>query len=391
MSIYQWTPTGGQNFDTLVRLWDSGGNEVTSNDDNASAVNDAYSAGLLDVGPASGTYFNYNSAIVAFTPTQSGTYTVVADSYGGYGIGGYRLKVVNHVVPPTPTPAPTSTPQPAVQIDIGQEVSGSLPAGQEHLYTIDLQSGSPVSIYQWSPAGGQQFDTFVRLRSPGGAQIATNDDAPSAVNDAYSAGLLDVGPSGNNVDSAIVGFTPTQSGTYTVVADAYGSSGTGDYRLKVINFAVPPTPTPAPTSTATPTPAPTATPAGSSGLPASLTVAVDSGQGWGGWGNGTYTRCTGVPCGALDVSTWNGEAIYVKPSGVTSDPTHDWYWAYIDKFRPSGYFEVWTIAYVAPRFDASDPDCARDDGWCWNVHSYCVGGCSDPWGDWGDLTVTANY
>ena len=133
------------------------------------------------------------------------------------------------------------------------------------------------------------------------------------------------------------------------------------------------------------------TPSGSAGLPASLTVAVDSGQGWGGWGNGTYTRCTGVPCGALDVSTWNGEAIYVKPSGVTSDPTHDWYWAYIDKFRPSGYFEVWTIAYVAPRFDASDPDCARDDGWCWNVHGYCVGGCSDPWGDWGDLTVTANY
>ena len=144
------------------------------------------------------------------------------------------------------------------------------------------------------------------------------------------------------------------------------------------------------TVTSTPTPAPTATPSGSAGLPTSLSVAVDSGQGWGSWGNGTYTRCTGVPCGALDVSTWNGEAIYVKPSGVTSDPTHHWYWAYIDKFRPSGYTEVWTIAYVAPRFDASDPDCARDGGWCWNVHNAC-GGCSDPWGDWGDLIVTANY
>jgi len=126
--------------------------------------------------------------------------------------------------------------------------------------------------------------------------------------------------------------------------------------------------------------------------PAITGAEVFTSEGWSSWANGTYTKCTGTPCGALDVATWNGEPLYVKPSGVTNDPDHHWYWAYVSKFRPSGYWPVWTLAYVSPRYDPSDPDCANDDGWCWNVHTACWG-CSEPWGDWGQgsVTVTAVY
>ena len=116
------------------------------------------------------------------------------------------------------------------------------------------------------------------------------------------------------------------------------------------------------------------TPAGSAGLPASLTVAVDSGQGWGGWGNGTYTRCTSTPCGHLDTTTFSGREVYVKVSGQSTDPNHAWYYAYIFKKNETG--NTWPIQYVMP----SDQ---------WSAHRYYDS--VNPWGDWGDLTVTAYY
>jgi hypothetical protein len=109
-------------------------------------------------------------------------------------------------------------------------------------------------------------------------------------------------------------------------------------------------------------------------LPNSLSVVVDSTSNWGGWANGTYTRCTGTPCGHLDVQTWNGREVYVKPGANSTDPNDGWYYAYIFA-RPGG--QTWPIQYVKP------------DGQ-WNAHSYCDG--SDPWTcDWPDSTVTAVY
>ena len=108
------------------------------------------------------------------------------------------------------------------------------------------------------------------------------------------------------------------------------------------------------------------------------------------WGVGTYTKCTSTPCGALSVVTWNEEAVYVKPSGISEDPSHEWYWAYISKFRPAGYTPVWQLAHVPPRYDANDPDCARDGGWCWEPATYCWY-CTEPFGAWGQVTVAAIY
>jgi hypothetical protein len=116
-------------------------------------------------------------------------------------------------------------------------------------------------------------------------------------------------------------------------------------------------------------------------LPSSLTVLVNSNQDWGSWGNGSYTRCTGTPCGHLTSTTIHGREVYVKPSGVTGDPNNNWYYAYI--FLKQSGSQTWPIQYVIPSSQ-------------WSAHRYFDS--ADPWGtdgtgvaNWGDLTVTAVY
>lgn len=69
------------------------------------------------------------------------------------------------------------------------------------------------------------------------------------------------------------------------------------------------------------------------------------------WLHGTFTLCTETPCGHLDQTTWNNREVYVKPSGLTSDPSPykpngepSWFWAYIFEFSPNN----WAIQYVRP-------------------------------------------
>ena len=109
-------------------------------------------------------------------------------------------------------------------------------------------------------------------------------------------------------------------------------------------------------------------------LPSSLTVLVNSNQDWGSWGNGSYTRCTGTPCGHLTSTTIHGREVYVKPSGVTDDPNHHWYYAYI--FLKQSGSQTWPIQYVIPSSQ-------------WMAHRYFDS--ANPWGNWGDLEVRANY
>ena len=94
------------------------------------------------------------------------------------------------------------------------------------------------------------------------------------------------------------------------------------------------------------------------------------------WITGEYHPCTSTPCGHLNVATWNGKEIYVKVSGQSSDPSDDWYWAYIFKYSPS----TWVIQYVNPSLtDASG-------NYLWNAHRYSDG--IEPWtGTWDGITV----
>ncbi|MDE0824267.1 MAG: hypothetical protein OSB07_09945 [Dehalococcoidia bacterium] len=110
-------------------------------------------------------------------------------------------------------------------------------------------------------------------------------------------------------------------------------------------------------------------------LPSTLTVEFDAGVEGNTWGDGTYVKCISEsPCGHLDGPTIHGREVYFKESGVTLDLSAAWAYAYI--FLKQDGANTWPIQYVIPSSQ-------------WNAHRYFDSG--NPWGDWGDLTVTANY
>ena len=111
-------------------------------------------------------------------------------------------------------------------------------------------------------------------------------------------------------------------------------------------------------------------------LPVALVVVFDDGVDGKIWGDGRYTRCvTGEPCGHLSGPTIHGREVYVKTSGhAASDPSHHWHYAYI--FLKQTGAQTWPIQYVVPSSQ-------------WMAHRYFDS--DNPWGDWGDLVVTAAY
>ena len=110
--------------------------------------------------------------------------------------------------------------------------------------------------------------------------------------------------------------------------------------------------------------------------PVALVVVFDDGVDGKTWGDGRYTRCvTGEPCGHLSGPTIHGREVYVKTSGhMSNDPSHHWHYAYI--FLKQTGSETWPIQYVVPSSQ-------------WMAHRYFDS--DNPWGDWGDLLVTAAY
>ena len=219
--IYMWTPVDGVYVDTLIRLRDPNGREVAANDDRSSAVQQAFSDGILSVEP----FGSYNSAILLFNPSETGVYSLYAGSYANRGQGDYLIKV---------TCAPPPPPIDVLPILVGEEVSSDLTrSGETDEWTFEAIAGSSATIYMWTPVGGTFVDTYLRLKNPEGTQVAYNDDNSSAVNRAYEDGLLDVEPVGR-YNSAIIGHPILTTGIYTIVADSYRNDGIGDYRIKLL-------------------------------------------------------------------------------------------------------------------------------------------------------------
>jgi len=221
VDIYMWTPLDGVHVDTLVRLRDPDGREVASNDDRSSAVEQAFTEGILSVEP----FGPYNSAILRFNLSETGVYSLYAGSYANRDQGDYLFKVVCALPPP---------PIEVLPISVGEEVSGDLTrSGETDEWIFEAIAGSSVTIYMWTPVGGRFVDTYLRLKNPEGIQVVYNDDYSSAVNRAFEDGLLDVGPTGS-LNSAILEHPILTTGIYTIVADTYRNEGIGDYRIKLI-------------------------------------------------------------------------------------------------------------------------------------------------------------
>ena len=132
-----------------------------------------------------------------------GDYALLVRSYGHRSGGAYALTVERGTPPPTPVTG-------GGPMAFGQPASGELRQdGQRDLWTFAGEAGQQVTIAMESA----WFDSFVSLNAPDGTEVVYDDD------------------SGGDHNARIADFTLPQTGTYTIVARAWGDRGTGAYTL----------------------------------------------------------------------------------------------------------------------------------------------------------------
>lgn len=156
-----------------------------------------------------------NSRLIATLPA-SGRYTILANTYSAGETGSYSLRAATTSARTTQNPGtPRTTPQGAILREQG--VLG------ENSQVLE-QDGSLYDQYQFQGRQGQrvtvtmessEFDTYLLLIDPDGQLVDQNDDG-----------------SESSTNSQITATLPAD-GTYTVVANAYDSSGRGRYTITV--------------------------------------------------------------------------------------------------------------------------------------------------------------
>ncbi|MEL6325966.1 MAG: trypsin-like peptidase domain-containing protein [Cyanobacteria bacterium J06626_23] len=150
------------------------------------------------------------NARIEVTLPQSGTYVVLANTYGAGEQGSYNLSVAS--------------------LGAGSAMGGSAPSGylinergQLDVNDSQLSDNSFYDEYWFEGQAGQrvvismvsdEFDTFLLLLDESGERLAQNDDASGTSN-------------------AEIVLTLPRTGAYRVIANAYDASGRGQYQLTV--------------------------------------------------------------------------------------------------------------------------------------------------------------
>lgn len=149
---------------------------------------------------------------------QTGTYIIYANTALGNQLGSYSitLNFSGATCPSTP-------------ITVGQTINGSLAAGDCRLpfdgslldaYTFSGTAGQQIAISQTSTA----FNAFLILLSPTGSAIAVDDNSAGGTNARIPA------PPG--------AFSLPTTGTYTIIANAFDSSMSGNYAVTLSGATV---------------------------------------------------------------------------------------------------------------------------------------------------------
>lgn len=166
------------NFDAYLRLRDSKGNEVASDDDSAG---------------------NLNARIGPFKLPFNDTFTIVATSLSGTASGDFTISLVAAEVN---------------NIEYTQTVNGELTTAQTAItYNFTGQAGDSVRIAMNS----DDFDSYLRLASASSPSVdlITNDDGGGSLN-------------------ALIGpYTLPSTGEYVITAASLGGTSTGAFTLSL--------------------------------------------------------------------------------------------------------------------------------------------------------------
>jgi Bacterial pre-peptidase C-terminal domain len=189
---------GAKLGDPMLRLLDSKGEEVATNDD----------------GP------NGLDSVLIFAPDRAGTYYIEARGFGEEATGAYRLSVESRDLPPDHASADART---RGRLAVGATVNGALaPASDKDWHRIELVAGQSYrfSLVSDDAAPNPLADPYLRVLNAAGEEQAADDDGGAGLN-------------------AYVEFTPTVTGRYFVEAGAFGESGEGAYRLSAAAGDIP--------------------------------------------------------------------------------------------------------------------------------------------------------
>ncbi|MES1198971.1 MAG: PPC domain-containing protein [Pseudomonadota bacterium] len=178
--------------DPTVRLLDSHGTEIATDDD-------------------SGDGFN---AYLEFTAPTTGNYFVEAKAFDPTATGAYNVSVAAGDIP-----ADTTT-DASLSADGDTREGVISPAGDHDWYRMDMKAGQSVRVALDSSGDNGVGDPMMVIHGPDGAELASDDDGGEGLN-------------------SWLEFTAPTAGTYYVEAKGFSDSATGGYSISVTAGEIP--------------------------------------------------------------------------------------------------------------------------------------------------------
>lgn len=185
-------PSGaGTIADPLVRVFNSSGVQVDSNDDGGTGL----------------------ESLLQYTPSTTGTYYISAGSFRTSDLGTYSLSLAATGSTSGDIAGDAST---TSSIAAGGSITSTLnPAGDTDWFSFSVTAGDEFVIDLVGTGTSTELrDPLVRVMTAAGSQLASDDD------------------SGTGLDSQLT-YQATTSGTVYISAESYANAGSGDYTLSV--------------------------------------------------------------------------------------------------------------------------------------------------------------
>jgi hypothetical protein len=174
--------------DPVLRVLDSRGTEIASNDDSEGSLNSSLN----------------------FIPSRGGDVFVAAQSYGDQGTGAYTLNIAARTLPPDDASADSGT---RGRVDVGASVRGSLDYPGDHdWFRVRLEQGQSYRFSLNGEGDPNLADPLLRIRDGHGQELAMDDDGGAGFN-------------------SYLEYTAPSTGTYYLDVQAFDQSATGAYTL----------------------------------------------------------------------------------------------------------------------------------------------------------------
>ena len=195
--------TAGSTFDSYIRIFNSSGTLLISNDNGAASGETlAYSSYVEYTFVTGGTYY------IGVSGAPNIAYNVLTGTGDVPGSTGAYTLVINNVTSSTDTNDQISE---ATLINIGSIVSDVISVGTDvNLYAFTVTAGDKIGFDIDLPAGSL-LDSYLRIFNGSGTQLTFNNDGAA--------------PGESLGKASYVEYTFTTGGTYYIGVSGYGNTG----------------------------------------------------------------------------------------------------------------------------------------------------------------------